>query len=136
MGGRQEGWHVQDLQTGQFVFLTVNMQAIIHNGGSHACVCAVTITTCATHMYRKHLSVPLIGPKFTRQSLLIALFILQRCVQCNNNAPNCETIGSDGPGVNNTDYILYVGTDPGGSCTSQGVLAFANICQMEATLDR
>ena len=55
MEGREEGWHEQDLQTGQFVFLTVNMQAIIHNGGSHACVRAVTITTCATHMFRKHL---------------------------------------------------------------------------------
>ena len=58
MEGREEGWHVQDLQTGQFVFLTVNMQAIIHSGGSHVCVLAVTITTYATHMYRKHLPVP------------------------------------------------------------------------------
>ena len=61
---------------------------------------------------------------------------LQRCIQCNNNAPNCETMGLDGPGVNNTDYILYVGTNPGGSCFFGGVLAFANLCQMESTLDR
>ena len=69
--------------------------------------------------------------------LHIAPFLnLQRCVQCNNNAPNCETMGLDGPGVNNTDYILYVGTNPGSSCAFGGVLAFANLCQMESTLDR
>ena len=56
--GREEEWHVQDFQASQFVFLTVNMQTIIHSGGSHACVRAVTITTCATHMYIKHLPVP------------------------------------------------------------------------------
>ena len=66
-----------------------------------------------------------------------SFLILQRCVQCNGNAPNCETIGSDGPGVNNTDYILYVGTNPASPCSANGgVLAFANLCQMEAALDR
>ena len=63
------------------------------------------------------------------------LLILQRCVQCNNNAPNCETMGLDGPGVNNTDYILYVGANSGFPCGGS-VLAFANLCQMESTLDR
>ena len=74
--------------------------------------------------------------KLPNSHFLIVPLILQRCVQCNNNAPNCQTVGTDGPGVNNADYILYVGADPGGSCTTTGVLAFANLCQMESTLDR
>ena len=72
-------------------------------------------------------------------SLLIyaaLLFILQRCVQCSGSSATCETVGSDGPGVNDADYILYVGTNTGGSCTTNGVLAFANLCQMETTMDR
>ena len=64
------------------------------------------------------------------------LLHLQHCDQCNGNASNCKTIGSDGPGVNSADYILYVGANPASSCASGAVLAIANLCQMESTLDR
>jgi len=56
----------------------------------------------------------------------------QRCVQCNGNSNTCETVGTDGPGVN-TDFILYVGAI---ACTNSGTLAFATACQLESSLDR
>jgi len=56
----------------------------------------------------------------------------QRCVQCNGNPNTCETVGTDGPGVN-TDFILYVGAI---ACTNSGTLAFATACQLESSLDR
>ncbi len=63
---------------------------------------------------------------------------LQRCVECNNgNVSNCTTRpGSvDGPGVPDTDLIIYVSAF---DCSLRfpGALAFASACQMESVLDR
>ncbi len=70
---------------------------------------------------------------------MIALYCsLQRCVECNNGSvSNCTTRpGSvDGPGVPDTDLIIYVSAF---DCSSFGssVVAFASACQMESELDR
>ncbi|XP_064398674.1 leishmanolysin-like peptidase isoform X2 [Halichondria panicea] len=63
---------------------------------------------------------------------------LKRCVECNNGSvSNCTTRpGSvDGPGVPDTDLIIYVSAF---DCSSFGssVVAFASACQMESELDR
>lgn len=66
---------------------------------------------------------------------------LKQCRQCNdgNTMAQCEVIGSDGAGVADTDFILYVSADdnrcPGGFGNAQ-ILAFATSCQLEAELDR
>ena len=62
---------------------------------------------------------------------------MQACSQCNGNGSGtCETIGSDGPGVNNTDFVLYVSSiNPPVGC-SGNTIAFAGACQMEAQYDR
>ena len=55
-------------------------------------------------------------------------------MQCNGNQTSeCETVGVDGPGVNNTDFIIYVGTV---ACDNLNVVATAEICQLESSLDR
>lgn len=49
------------------------------------------------------------------------------------------TIGTDGPGVSNVDYILYVSARDSECPTSNNgvaTLAFAGACQMEDALDR
>ena len=72
---------------------------------------------------------------------LVCVFYLQQCRQCNdgNTMAQCEVIGSDGAGVADTDFILYVSADdnrcPGGFGNAQ-ILAFATSCQLEAELDR
>ena len=73
----------------------------------------------------------------------------QACVQCNNNpnadsftAANCETVGTDGPGVSDTDFLLYVTAMNIESCAtgsnreSPSTIAFAAACAMEAEFDR
>lgn len=49
-------------------------------------------------------------------------------------------MGSDGPGVNNTDFILYVSAISTRCTESSGaggqLIAFASHCQQEAALDR
>ena len=64
---------------------------------------------------------------------------MQRCRECNGGQPPCEgEPATDGVGVANADYVLYISADqsecPPGSDTT--VLAFAGACQMESTLDR
>jgi leishmanolysin-like peptidase len=67
---------------------------------------------------------------------------LKACVQCNGNGNNCQTVGTDGTGVSNADFILYVSAITGGSCSSTNsnsapsTVAFAQSCQMESSLDR
>ena len=58
-------------------------------------------------------------------------------MQCNENSATCETIGTDGSGISDADFILYVSAnevDPCGPTSS--TLAFAGACQLEAILDR
>ena len=65
----------------------------------------------------------------------------QRCVQCNGGGSgNCVMDGTtDGPGVSNADFILYVSARDSECPSSNGgptTLAFAGACQMESNLDR
>ena len=60
----------------------------------------------------------------------------QALIQCNGNSSSgCETVGVDGFGVNNTDFILYVGAV---ACTgsNRNSLGFGTACQLESSLDR
>ena len=53
-------------------------------------------------------------------------------------------VGSDGNGVSNADFILYVSAKTTGSCPTEAsegsgspsTIAFASSCQMESALDR
>ncbi|KAI0225331.1 Leishmanolysin-like peptidase [Lamellibrachia satsuma] len=58
---------------------------------------------------------------------------LQACWISNGRAK--VSVGQSGPGVNNTDYLLYVSAKLEGFC-QQGAFAYASVCQLEATLDR
>lgn len=63
---------------------------------------------------------------------------LKRCVQCDNTSPQslqCSpgVPSTDGAGVADTDYILYISALP---CVEGPTLAFAAACQMESQLDR
>ena len=61
---------------------------------------------------------------------------MQRCRQCNgsNTLSNCETVGSDGAGVSNADYIAYITSITNGC--SGSTLAYAGVCQREDDFDR
>ena len=72
------------------------------------------------------------------------IIFLQRCRQCNRNQVinldvDCEEIGSDGNGVDNT-FSLYISATTSGSCPvsvgSRGSLAFAGTCVLEDDFDR
>ena len=77
-------------------------------------------------------------------SLIIIEIILQRCIECNGNGNNCMNVGSDGNGVSNADFILYVSATTTGSCPTEAsegggsptTIAFASSCQKESALDR
>ena len=62
-------------------------------------------------------------------------------MQCNENGFfNCETVGSDGAGVE-ADYILYVSALTTSSCpansqSTSNLLGFGGACQMEDEFDR
>ena len=60
----------------------------------------------------------------------------QACTQCNGQGSNsCETIGSDGAGVSNAEFVLYISALQTTSCGST-TLAFAGGCEMEDMYDR
>ena len=48
---------------------------------------------------------------------------------------NCTSTGSSGPGVANTDFLLYV-TASDNFCSKDGTLAFARHCQLDPDSDR
>lgn len=64
------------------------------------------------------------------------MLAIQRCFECNGVFANCARRPgtTDGPGVPNTDLIIYVSGDCTGS--APGVLAFASSCELEDELDR
>lgn len=66
------------------------------------------------------------------------LYELQRCIECNDNElDNCTTIGEDGPGVADADFIVYVTVLDEAPCgPDSSTLAFAGACEMEQVLDR
>ena len=71
---------------------------------------------------------------------------LQQCLQCNgaNLCPNPQvgTPAQNGPGVSNTDFVLYISANQT-ACPSlppdpnqPTTVAFAGHCQLESTIDR
>ena len=75
--------------------------------------------------------------------MIILLLYSQRCIECNGNSITCEEVGTDGTGVNNTDFLLYVSSiNSSDNCVSNSdgsnpsTIAFAGACQMENSLDR
>ena len=68
---------------------------------------------------------------------------LQSCTECHGSSLSCASTGSDGSGVTNTDFVLYVSSKTVQSCSSTGAVggssttvAFAGACQMENVLNR
>jgi leishmanolysin-like peptidase len=62
---------------------------------------------------------------------------LAACKVCNDDGTNCQTIGQDGEGVTDADFVLYVTADTNLSKCNPGVaLAFATPCQLEKEYDR
>ena len=60
----------------------------------------------------------------------------QACKICDDDGTNCETIGQDGAGVENADFILYVTANLSFPQCSGTALAFAVPCQLERQFDR
>ena len=60
---------------------------------------------------------------------------LQACIQCKGLPSNCQTLGSDGAGVANSDFALYVSAIKSRPCF-ENIVAFAGTCQMESEYDR
>ena len=60
----------------------------------------------------------------------------QACKVCDDDGSNCETIGQDGAGVENADFVLYVSADLTFAQCGGGALAFAVPCQLERQFDR
>ena len=71
-------------------------------------------------------------------TFLTVQYILQQCIECNGQQPPNCVVGdpsTDGSGVSNTDYILYISANQD-VCPGQSTLAFAGACQMESSVDR
>ena len=65
---------------------------------------------------------------------------LQRCCE-SPTISECDSMGTDGAGVSNADFVLYVSANSAGKCsqataTGGTLIAFAGHCQQEAALDR
>ena len=80
----------------------------------------------------------------------MGVLILQECRICDVFGNNCTSTGSSGPGVANTDFLLYVtasdnfcSEDNCDNCDNcednfwgNGILAFASHCQLDPDSDR
>ena len=60
----------------------------------------------------------------------------QACKVCDDDGTNCETIGQDGTGVENADFVLYVAANLSFPQCAVAALAFAVPCQLERQFDR
>ena len=60
---------------------------------------------------------------------------MQRCRQCNGVFSNCQTVGSDGAGVSNADYVVYITAANTTTC-SGSTIAYTGVCQREDDFDR
>ena len=58
-------------------------------------------------------------------------------ILCIPNPLSCTSVGpEDGPGVEETDFLLYVSAVSSTRCQNQDTIAYAAHCQQEAELDR
>ena len=60
---------------------------------------------------------------------------IQACSECYGSSRNCQTTGSDGPGVKDTDFVLYVSAINTATCAGS-TIAYASSCHQEDTFDR
>ncbi|XP_062908501.1 leishmanolysin-like peptidase isoform X2 [Mobula hypostoma] len=62
---------------------------------------------------------------------------LQQCRMCSENGNSCGSSGlTDGPGVKDADFLLYVSALTTERCGQEDIVAYAAYCQLEAELDR
>ncbi|XP_041057542.1 leishmanolysin-like peptidase isoform X1 [Carcharodon carcharias] len=62
---------------------------------------------------------------------------LQQCRVCSENGKSCGSAGlTDGPGVLDADFLLYVSALTTERCGQEDIVAYAAYCQLEAELDR
>ena len=71
---------------------------------------------------------------------IVFISIIEMCLSLcsgSNNLQLCTTIGSDGEGVSNADFVAYISAKTEGSCSpGSSTIAFAATCQMEDEYDR
>ncbi|XP_068602104.1 leishmanolysin-like peptidase [Brachionichthys hirsutus] len=62
---------------------------------------------------------------------------LQQCKVCSEAGTSCGPWGPpDGPGVEGSDFVLYVSGVTTERCGQENIVAYAAYCQLEAALDR
>ncbi|CAK6977016.1 leishmanolysin-like peptidase [Scomber scombrus] len=62
---------------------------------------------------------------------------LQQCKVCSESGKSCGPLGPpDGPGVEGSDFVLYVSGITTERCGQENIVAYAAYCQLEAQLDR
>uniref|UniRef100_A0A8C6NP75 Leishmanolysin-like peptidase n=1 Tax=Nothobranchius furzeri TaxID=105023 RepID=A0A8C6NP75_NOTFU len=62
---------------------------------------------------------------------------LQQCKVCSDSGKSCGPTGPpDGPGVDGSDFVLYVSGVTTERCGQENIVAYAAYCQLEAELDR
>ncbi|CAL1581683.1 unnamed protein product [Knipowitschia caucasica] len=62
---------------------------------------------------------------------------LQQCKVCSESGKSCGPAGpADGPGVDGSDFVLYVSGITTERCGQENIVAYAAYCQLEAQLDR
>eukprot|EP00079_Xenopus_tropicalis_P039030 XP_017952801.1 PREDICTED: leishmanolysin-like peptidase [Xenopus tropicalis] len=62
---------------------------------------------------------------------------LQQCRVCSETQWHCGPSGPpDGPGIPDTDFVLYVSAMTTERCSQENIVAYAAYCQLEAEMDR
>lgn len=68
---------------------------------------------------------------------LLRVSLLQQCKVCSESGKSCGPFGPpDGPGVEGSDFVLYVSGITTERCGQENIVAYAAYCQLEAELDR
>ena len=66
-----------------------------------------------------------------------SLCVPQQCKVCSQSGKTCGPSGPpDGPGVEGSDFVLYVSGVTTERCGKENIVAYAAYCQLEAELDR
>ncbi|XP_035532535.1 TGF-beta receptor type-2-like [Morone saxatilis] len=62
--------------------------------------------------------------------------LLSQCKVCSESGKSCGPLGPpDGPGVEGSDFVLYVSGITTERCGQENIVAYAAYCQLEAELD-
>lgn len=74
---------------------------------------------------------------FTCFLSVLVVFTVQQCKVCSESGKSCGPTGPpDGPGVEGSDFVLYVSGITTERCGQENIVAYAAYCQLEAELDR